>query len=122
MKTPKQWRAAIRAGMAFLDAMRPQWRRRIDLEKLDLSEPDCCVLGEVYGDYFKGRDRLLNGSVPTDEYGDDELLDDDTRSRVLNARAQALGFYADRDEDYPRLTRLWREEYRKGQARRRANA
>lgn len=36
----------VAAGAAFLDGQDPGWWREIDLESLDLGEPDLCVLGQ----------------------------------------------------------------------------
>jgi hypothetical protein len=44
----------VQAGMAFLDQHEPGWTASIDLDQLDMSRCDRCVLGQVYGDYGTG--------------------------------------------------------------------
>lgn len=34
------------------------WSRKIDLTNLCLSDPDACVLGQLFGNYYIGRRRL----------------------------------------------------------------
>lgn len=40
---------AAAAGATVLDIVRPGWFRDIDLFTLDLSEPDFCILGQLWG-------------------------------------------------------------------------
>lgn len=96
-------RAAVWAGIGFLDSRVPRWRKKIDLKKLDLRYSDCCVLGELYGDYSEGVDRLFGGD---------------------NDKAIELGFDVedytqdeDADSEYKQLTAEWRAAYRAGQRR-----
>src|SRR6267378_6692445 len=42
----------VAVGAAWLDTEKPGWVDRIDLEKLDLVDPDYCILGQEYGSYF----------------------------------------------------------------------
>lgn len=49
----------VRKGAAFLDENGPaDWRGSIAPTKLDLGNGGTCVLGQVYGDYSRGLDRL----------------------------------------------------------------
>lgn len=41
----------VEAGAAWLDANRPGWVDRINLETLDMASPRRCILGQEYG-YF----------------------------------------------------------------------
>ena len=41
----------VARGAAFLDARHPGWAARIDLDWLDLSMCDRCVLGQLFGDF-----------------------------------------------------------------------
>lgn len=47
------------AGAALLEEKMPGWRTRINLETLDLSHPEQCVLGQLYGDFTTGQDMLF---------------------------------------------------------------
>ena len=46
------------AGAGLLDQHRPGWYNQIDLNKLDQSSAYVCVLGQLYGEYYKGLDAL----------------------------------------------------------------
>jgi hypothetical protein len=50
-----------RDGAAFLDERDPGWVERIDLRILDLGECDQCVLGQLFGQEYKGAFPLLSG-------------------------------------------------------------
>ncbi len=41
----------VAAGVAWLDENRPDWWLDVDLDKLVLSSPCRCVLGQLYGEY-----------------------------------------------------------------------
>lgn len=47
-----------RRGAALMDSVDPEWRRKINLAKLELSSCARCVLGQVFGDYEAGVDNL----------------------------------------------------------------
>ena len=93
MKTNTQIR--VRAGIAFLNAVKPNWKKKIDLDRLDLSSDRTCVIGEVYGDYGDGMEKLGIGA--------------------LSDSAIALGFKEDGvfDKNYPLLTKIWKQELKK---------
>ena len=78
----------VKAGIAFLNVVEPDWLKRIDLEKLDLSNSKTCILGEVYGNYYDGRDKLdLNEEI-----------------------AEKLGFAEEENRpNYKSLTAAWKE-------------
>lgn len=78
------------AGIAFLNVMKPNWLKKIDLKKLYLGESTTCVIGEVFGDYFEGKIEL-------------DLTDE---------KADTLGFYIDEngnEENYSKLTSTWKK-------------
>lgn len=57
---------AIMAGLAVLDRCGPpQWRDLINIVSLDTSSPIWCVLGQIFGDYVTGIERLTEmvGSI-----------------------------------------------------------
>jgi len=41
----------VAAGAAWLDATRPGWSDLIDLDRLELTSSNCCVLGQVFESY-----------------------------------------------------------------------
>lgn len=79
----------IAAGAAWLDANRPGWVDRIDLDTLRLDNPCRCILGQEYGDFY---------TAPYEIRG------------VLGEMATQLGFDAkltDDGADYAELTEAW---------------
>lgn len=61
----------VRRGMTLLDTEEPNWRYIIDLNSLDMSDCEECILGQIYGTYCEGRETL--GIAGTDDsiYGFD---------------------------------------------------
>ncbi len=43
----------IARGAAFLDERAPGWRQRIDLDKLEMVNPAQCLVGQLFGDYYR---------------------------------------------------------------------
>lgn len=48
----------VQAGATFLDANVPGWWKKIDLEKLDISSPFDCIIGQLYGRCYYGLEVL----------------------------------------------------------------
>jgi hypothetical protein len=69
----------VEAGAAWLDASRPGWLDRIDLDELRMDYCDACILGQIFGDYW---DAPLADHIPP--YG--EEMD------KYEAKAAQLGF------------------------------
>lgn len=69
----------IGAHMLDLHFDGPQWRRNIDTARLDISDLELCVLGQLFGSYGEGLEALrLRVGVHTGfSSPDDELVDDD---------------------------------------------
>lgn len=88
-------RAAVWAGIGYLDTHVKGWRKKIDLKKLDLGNPECCVLGEVYGDYDDGKKEL----------------------GISEEKATELGFNNESGWGMADLTAEWRAAYKAGQAK-----
>jgi hypothetical protein len=65
----------VRLGAAWLDANRPGWVDRIDLETLDLSTSCGCVLGQEFGDFDRAPDEVYRRApqhgfnVPSNQAG-----------------------------------------------------
>ena len=78
MRTPLRER--VEAGAALLDRKRRSktWRRKIDLKQLNLESCQDCILGQLYGGYSVGLDRLeRNGEwIWPDELGFDPAATD----------------------------------------------
>jgi hypothetical protein len=52
----------VGAGAALLDDLVPDWYNTVDLETLNMYDPQLCVLGQVFGHYNDGNEALgLNG-------------------------------------------------------------
>ncbi|SRR5258708_1979855 len=78
----------VKAGAAFLSVIRPGWVKDIDLKKLDLSNANTCMIGELYGEYSPGIEK-----IGLDEYGD---------------VPEQMGFYAQSTREYKVLTKAWK--------------
>jgi hypothetical protein len=50
--------ARVRRGMKLLDEAKPGWERQIKLVDLSLDDANYCVLGQLYGTYDEGLERL----------------------------------------------------------------
>lgn len=48
----------VKAGAELLDKHRPGWADQIDTPALQIESADRCVLGQVFGDYAGGLDKL----------------------------------------------------------------
>lgn len=59
----KPYEARVQRGAALLDKMLPGWwdgkdKPTINLEILEMESPDMCVLGQCFGEYVYGCNRL----------------------------------------------------------------
>ena len=88
-----QLQKRIAAGIAFLNVVKPNWLKKIDIEQLDLSKSKTCMLGEVFGDYGEAIQEL--GLESDKDYA-----------------AQCLGFYEDDWNKYKELTNAWKKALR----------
>lgn len=48
----------VAKGAAWLDSVRPDWFREINTATLRVETADHCVLTQLYGDYFTGRNLI----------------------------------------------------------------
>jgi hypothetical protein len=81
----------VERGAALLDERRPGWWDEVDLSKLDLNSCCRCVLGQLWGHYWRGAAELFGCPF----YNAD-------------AAAGAAGFDAQDESHFPALTDLWR--------------
>jgi len=88
MKIPHTIEKRVEAGVAFLNVVKPNWLKKIDVEKLDLIDKKVCMLGELYGNYDDGLSQLglKNGTSATN-----------------------LGFYGS-ERGYKVLTEVWKRK------------
>ena len=49
----EQKRQNIQKGCAFLDQRDPEWRKRINLARLDMTNPYACLLGQGWGSFSR---------------------------------------------------------------------
>jgi hypothetical protein len=48
----KDYTHRIRVATGWLDENHPGWHEKIDIKKLDLSNPDSCICGQVFDDPY----------------------------------------------------------------------
>jgi len=53
-------------GAKLLDRACPDWHRRVYAPEIDVDSTYFCPLGQVYGDYFRGRRELRLSLYPND--------------------------------------------------------
>jgi hypothetical protein len=72
---PRPPAARVADGAAWLDLHQPGWTALVDVDLLQLDDPQECVLGQVYGDYLTVATLTLGEAI---EYGFEsvEVLDD----------------------------------------------
>lgn len=63
------WTTAVADGVALLDEHNEGWWANIDLSRLDLDSPTNCILGQLYGTYYRGREALDIREGEGDLYG-----------------------------------------------------
>jgi hypothetical protein len=56
----------VAAGIAFLNATEPEWRSSIDPDRLAMVDPYRCVLGLVFGEFWRAT-RAYSGASPASE-------------------------------------------------------
>lgn len=91
----------VARGTATLDRIDPEWRTKVDTDKLRMASPFDCVLGQLYSQF---------GCAPLSLTGDTDSND---------FRAVSLGFHASMNQDfhkgceydyYDTLTSAWKKE------------
>ena len=90
-----EWmRENVDRGIKILDRQLPLWRQKINIESLNMIDGECCIIGQLFGEYSKGLDEL------------DELEDDH-----IHCLAQYFGFALNtREPEYWKYLRdIWIE-------------
>ncbi len=83
--------AAVVKGSEKLDARSwHDWRTRIDVENLVMSSGHDCILGQLYGSFSAGLDKLYLDTTKACEMGFDEYPDEYTYDELVDAWARAL--------------------------------
>lgn len=59
----------VQRGIAILDGLGPEgWRDRVDLDDLEIADGTCCILGQVFGNFYE-MPAKLRGVMYSVEYG-----------------------------------------------------
>ena len=72
-------------GVALLDEKVPDWRERINPDRLSMVSCNSCILGQLFGNYFEG-------------------------ARMLGIYGSDYGFNVSGEDTYLRLRQLWKEQ------------
>jgi len=104
MTALRTFQQRVQRGAAYLDAIKPGWAHKIDVEELDITCACQCVLGQLYGNFW------------TDPESDELLTQSGSFKQSIT-----LGFNYDEDsDDYQQipaiLERLWRHQIKKRRA------
>lgn len=51
----------VKRGIAWLNSTEPEWRQLINEKSLDLGDVHQCLLGQVFGSYILGCEKLCPG-------------------------------------------------------------
>lgn len=102
MSRAERARAAVERGAALLSEQMPRWEKEIDVDRLAIYDGECCVLGQVYGEYGDGLQALgLDSMAGAAEHGFDSEI-----GMILHAR-QDLGVPEDEMTDHQALQQAW---------------
>lgn len=93
-------------GIPFLNEHCRDWLWRINLAIFDIEDPDSCVIGQLFGNYWEKKSALLPGIYGYD-YG---FLGDSALSASLGDTT--LGWIWDwfQSDQVAKATQIWREE------------
>lgn len=84
--------AFVARGAELLDERSPSWYRDVDVTRLDMASKFDCVVGQLFGVYRYGLERL---ATPIDHVS------------LLLRFAREHGFDAGKDGDFEELTDAW---------------
>jgi hypothetical protein len=59
MNMPRLETLRAKIGATILDVFRPGWASEVDLESLDLEDCKACVLGQLFGGFDVGAEKLF---------------------------------------------------------------
>lgn len=73
----------VQRGIVFLDKQKPGWHCDINVDKIDMSHSDSCILGQLFGNYEDGLDELelehdeaVNYGLTIDEQDEQDECED----------------------------------------------
>lgn len=102
-KYVKIYSKRIKAGIRYLNRVKPGWYNHINLETLDLHDSYNCILGQAFQDYWN-------------KVREEDAFEWD-KSKITQSKAQSLGFLLDSKfgDDYENghpygydlLTKVW---------------
>lgn len=84
----------VARGAALLDQRLPGWYGAVEVDRLNIADPQACILGQVYGSYYRGLHRL---------FGPDGV--DDATDSLMHGFNGTLG-------QMSHLNRAWQEAIR----------
>lgn len=93
-ETKAELQEHVARGTALLDARKPGWAFHIDLVTLDMTSCYQCVLGQLYGRYSEGLERL-------------DILDEGDWQHGFDAKTGTAR--RDVTEQIAEINRLWRD-------------
>lgn len=113
-------RKRVKAGIKFLDIWYEynhgncDWRSRLDLDSLDISRPDRCILGQLHGDYLEGLVQYgLDGWEECD-YDHPAPMDLGFETHMSEYQGELYeqydAFFIDSSEEHTVLTAIWKQE------------
>jgi hypothetical protein len=83
----------VEAGASWLDQHAPGWFDVVDLGRLDVSEPECCPLGFIYGNWWDAPEPIAMradlGFYYRHDHTEYEPLTDAWRAEIERRRAEA---------------------------------
>lgn len=107
MRTKRELRAAVKRGIALLNARTPFWRRVIRVREMKFDDPCCCVLGTIGSTQVCGKSSGGNWERGKVALGIDDV---DT----YTAGPKYCGFDWMERAEAPTLKRLWLQAIRTG--------
>lgn len=100
-----------KAGASLLDVLRPGWAKQINLDALDLSNCSACVLGQLFGHFDAGLEKVF--ALKANDQALRHTLDDTGEDVSDRAGFSIKDFTPDRERHYGNLTRAWKREIAK---------
>ena len=101
-----------KAGFDFMNENAPDWQCLIDIDQLDMSDCNQCILGQCFGFYKRGLDELCLSL----EHGDDACLD---RVALGFGMSQRTPAFVNNEPYLTVLTRCWKKLLKKKRRNRR---
>ena len=110
--TPTPAQLAVERGAAWLDNMGiKDWRRGIDLDALDMRDPDLCVLGQLFqheARVYADRTGLpVTGFTYAVSYAEDLRMPDHPSIVLSGFEAARAEVFTDDEWGYEELTQAW---------------